>query len=437
MALNLQKNIDKVAWTFADKVLYGIYGIVTLIQMRYTAPSEYGLFALLIAFHTWIFVISDAFSLQGIIQFGMNTANRAKANLVALFMHALFISVVSLSVLLLSDSLAELFNEVRFGLVATSLPVIAILFIPRTFCLKLMYRDHNINLVFFANLAFFGSMAFLTFYFIATNEMLVFKDIAYIYSVGALLSSIVSIILVLGKLKFSIRGSLTFKQVFSFSLPFTITNTFHYAPRTFDLIIIQLFFSTAAVGVYYSAKTLFRFFEDGINAAHSLVYPAAVRLREKQDYEGLQALVRKSITFVLFLFVVIFVILQFGFGELIIKLFLPQSYYEAIGLFNFLLIAALFLPYTLLFSVITAYGKHKNLMYIVISSALVSLGTFYSIGQMGREDLIPLGTIVYVLMLSALCIFYINKNLNIKIRFSDIYLTLKDIYAFLKSKIKK
>jgi len=45
-------------------------------------------------------------------------------------------------------------------------------------------------------------------------------------------------------------------------------------------------FSTSVVGIYYSAKTLFRFFEETANAAVSLVYPAAVRALESKNFRA-------------------------------------------------------------------------------------------------------------------------------------------------------
>ncbi|MFN3780922.1 MAG: hypothetical protein ACK4SO_01960, partial [Candidatus Kapaibacteriota bacterium] len=58
--MKLSDNIDKVAWSLLDKGLYVLYGFVVILQIRRIEPAELGLFSILIALHTWIFVIADS-----------------------------------------------------------------------------------------------------------------------------------------------------------------------------------------------------------------------------------------------------------------------------------------------------------------------------------------------------------------------------------------
>ena len=121
--MRVQEHLDKISWSIADKMLYFGYGFVMLFQMQALAPSELGLFALTISLHTWIFVITDAFALQSIIQFGMVKENEKKVNTIALILHIAVIAIVVLFVLILAPSISALFNEPRFIEIAAILPI--------------------------------------------------------------------------------------------------------------------------------------------------------------------------------------------------------------------------------------------------------------------------------------------------------------------------
>ena len=422
--MKIQENLDKISWSIADKVVFIIFGFVSLIQMKSLGPSDYGLYTILINLHTWLFIISDSFALQNIVQFGMDKENRLKVNTISLITHICVSLGIALIIYILQIPFSNIFNEPKLESVASFLPILCLLFIPRTYCIKIIYREHKMLSLFFVNLAFMGTMSILTFYFLAFKSHLDFSDMKVIYISGAILSSLTAIITTFNELKFGFKGNIRLKTLISYSIPFTLTSSLHSAITRLDSLIILKFFSIEVVGIYSAAKTLFRFFEETINAAQGLVYPAAVRQFTKNDSKALNDLMTKSVSFLLFTMIIIVIILEFGISDLFISWFLPIKYAKATGLFNLLILSSLALPLVLLTSIILASGKPYVVFVSVIISICLSLITFYYININGDTALIPLGLMMYSFSLGIISLIYCNKNLGFK--YNQLYRIIND-----------
>ncbi|MGA2297620.1 MAG: oligosaccharide flippase family protein [FCB group bacterium] len=432
--MKVQEHIGKITWSFADKLLYVLYGIVTLFQMKALDPNELGLFALLINLHTWIFIVGDSF-LSNIIQFGMNKENRKSVNTFSLILITAFTLCLSLVILSLSKHISEFFNLPRFPEIASALPILSIIFIPRTFCIKLIFRDSEMHNLFFTNLAFFGTMSLITIILIIKFHFLNFSNMLSMYYIGAIVSSLVSIIITRRKLEFGWNKKLDIKRMLAFDLPLLLNGSLNALPKQLDIYIVQYFFSTTVVGVYYSAKNLFRFFEESAGAALGLVYPAAVRQLEKKNHKGLNDLMTKSVSFLFVGFLFIIIILELGLSKVLITAFLPIKYHLAIGQFNLLIIASLGLPFVVLSSIINAAEKPLKVFQYVFVSLIFSMLTFYLIGISGKPNLIPLGYMVYLTILGFLCFYYVNRNFQFKI--VQVFRAFIDTKNYFISKFKK
>ena len=130
-----------------------------------------------------------------------------------------------------------------------------------------------------------------------------------------------------------------------FSIPFTFTTTLHTLPKYLDVIIIQYMFrSTSVVAVYQAAKNLFRIFDEVLNAANGLIYPATVKMIERGDLLNLKETLSKAMSFILMSFVFGFVILNLGVIEIVVKMFLSSKYLVAIPQFKLMLLAIFSMP---------------------------------------------------------------------------------------------
>lgn len=430
--LNIREHIGKITWTGADKALFVLYGLVSLVQMRYLEPADLGLWGLLAGINTWIFIVSDGLALQSVIQFGPREESRGKLHLYALALHSGITLGAAATVFAASGLISKALVLPRFREIALALPIYVALMIPRTYCLKFLYRDYELRNVFFMNLAFFLPPAALTLYFIMSKGALDFGDMILIAFSGAAASSITAATLARKKLVFGFKGETKAREILNFGLPVMLTSSLHSAPKYLDLYVVQYFFSTSAVGVYFSAKTLFRFFEDAVNAAHGLVYPASVKRLGKNDPEGFTAVMTKSASFVLFAFAAIALMLEAGGTRLLVETFLPEKYYYAIGQFNLLVVGAIFMPFFLLSSVITATGRPDAVLKHTAIAAAVSFATFFLVGYFDARGLIPLGIVVYCATLAAL--FYNYARLRLGFKPAHIFRAAPDVWRYLRGK---
>ncbi len=433
--MKVQENIDKIAWSLADKALFVIYGFIQLFQIRNLEPEEFGLYALLIGIHTWIFNISDSFALNNIIQFGMRQESRKKVNLLALIIHLILVIGSSAIFYILTDFWIDIFKEENFYLVTNSLVFLTLLTIPRTYCLKFFYRDHNMKGLFFTDLGFFGSMSALTIYILISYKTFRFEDMVNIYYIGMALSSLISLFLTRKNLIFGLKGDTKIKELLKFSFPMTLSTLGHSIPKNLDVVFLKLFFPSATIGVYGSAKTLFRLFDEANNAAYGLIYPAAVRQVEKNDKKALSDLITKSVSFLLIIYAFAVLLLELGLSNFFIKLFFPEKYYFSISHFNILILSALFLPFVILSVIINAQGKPFVVFNFVLISAVLFVIVTLLVGLGGTEKLIPLGYLTYTMSLGILSYFYIKRNIGFK--FIYLFRGFKDTKSFLTEKFKR
>ncbi|OGU11799.1 MAG: hypothetical protein A2X61_06005 [Ignavibacteria bacterium GWB2_35_12] len=429
--MKVQEHLGKISWSVADKFLYILYGLVLIFQMKYLDPNDLGLYALLINLHTWIFIVADAY-LTNLIQFGMNKDNVRLVNTYSVVVHVVIAFGASLIFFTIQNPLSGVFNEPRIKEIANYLPLLCLVFIPRTFCIKLLLRDHEMQKLFWVDFSFFGSMAIMTVYYIFSFHQLNFNLMLVIYFAGSIISTFLSIIITFNKLEFGFKGGIGLKRLLSFGFPLMLTSAFNALPKQLDIYIVQFFFSTQVVGIYYSAKTLFRFFEETANAAISLVYPAAVRALESKNFKGLNDLMTKATSFIFISFLIIIIPLELGLSRLLIEWFLPVKYHLAVAHFNVLMFAALGLPFVILSTIINAAQKPYTVFLYVVISVILSFVTYYFVGLSGNQYLIPLGVIVYLLSLGILCFIYVNRNYNFK--FIQIFRAVGDSYYYLKGK---
>lgn len=422
--MRLQDHLGMLSWSLLDKGLYLIYGFIFVLIINYTTPAEYGLYSILIAIHTWIFTISDSFALQSIIQFGMNHENRKKVNLIGLINH----TILTLGTAFIILILAQFFGGIKFKEMAMFLPVLTLSFILKTFCQKLIYRDQKMKLLFFTNLIFFGINTFYIVYIIKVFGQLHFSSLITGYIFGAIASSILSIILTSKELKFGTKGQIKIKEILNFNWKMTIVSLLYSMPRQLDTVFLKLFFTYETIGIYAAAKTIFRVFDEAMNAVTALVYPSSVRMINNKNYEDLNKLVSKTFSFGFFIFLFAFLILIFGGSNLLFNLpIIPEKFRYSLNYFNILLLSLPFLPFNISYSIMVAQNKMYEIMGIIICSVVLSFSLLLYVGFSQNQSMVPIGIASYYVISGLIGLIYALKNYNFKlISFFKIFSAIKN-----------
>jgi len=409
--MKLSQHLGKISWSLGDKALYVAYGLVQLLQIKALNPDVYGVFSLLVALNTWIMLVSDGSALQGVIQFGVRPDERRRVNSLGIVIHMAIVGVAALLIYILQEPLSNAFHEPRFLTVAQMLPLYVALSTPRMFCLKILYRDMRMRDLFITDVVWFGVRSVMTIWALQTDSLHTLGDIIRIDFVGMAASSVASLIITRRDMIFGWAGTVKVWEYVRFGIPLAAATALNSSPKQLDVFLIQAYFGAAAVGVYNPAKNLYRFFEQAFDAVFTLLYPASVRLYAQHREEDLQKLVTKAMSFTIIPVVLALLVLELGGSSLIIPL-LGQKYAAAVGHFNVLILAALFMPFGLMASVITAMGHSTVVVRYSAVGLIVSLATLLLVGTMGWGQWIGLGLVVNTAVVGVLCLGYVRRHIH-------------------------
>lgn len=423
---------DKITWSMADKALFAGFAAISLMQANHTTPEIWGLFAVILNLNNAILVISDAVALVNIIQFGMIEDNAPKVNLFALLIHSGIVLFLPFVLFVFKESIASTFkNPDDIILVLTYLPIFNLACLIRLYCLKFVYKYSEMNKLFVINLMYFLPITLITFFFIFKLHIdMQFLDFAVMYMCGNIVSSIVALGLTYKKIKIGTKGMITLKQMMNFSIPLLFTQFLNAVPKYLDSVIILFFFDKRINGIYNTAKTFFRVFEETLYAVQGLLYPALIRRLNKLDKKGVRELIVKSVSFLFIGFVIGIIAVQFGIIDWVYERFIDSAYIDGSLVFKILSFAALFLPFFLFTSLINAEGNTKLLLKYVVFAVSGYLLSMYFIGIKGNELLVPVGYIIYVIILGTCGIFHFKKKYSYKI--SDLFQSFSDVSNYIK-----
>ena len=436
--MRVQDHIAKLSWTAADKMVYVLYGIVSLVQISYLTPQEYGLYTLLSTLHSYIFLVGEGFALQALIKFGTGDT-RADVNRYAIISFTIIVLTLSIVVFALQKVLVTVFNEPRYTTIASFLPIYSLFTIPRLYCMKILLRDIRLKEWFIINLLWMGTMSILTFSFIATGRFNSFEDMLVISFSGVTVSSFGALWLARHNLYFQRQRHLTFKEFLRFGIYQSLFNTTNSSIKQLDALLVGAFFSTHIVGIYGSAKNLFRLFDQAFEGIIAILFPGAVRLVTQNRNEELLKFISKATSFSFFAMCLLIASIYLGFAELLITSFLPASYIaktaSAVEYFKIISLAALAMPFSVLYTLITAYGRIQLLVFFAITASSTGIIVLTTIGIYQLQQLIPLGFVVYYFVLGALCYNFVRKQIGLSPRM--LLRAVPDSVQFVKELIAK
>jgi O-antigen/teichoic acid export membrane protein len=433
--MRLQDHLGKITWTVLDKGLFIVYGLIRMIQVSRMKPDEFGLFALLDALMIAIATLSDSFSLQSVVRYGPDTTLRPQINTLALLSHIGLSMGLALLIYFFRIPLSAVFSEPRLAYVGEYLPLLCLLNIPRGLFIKVLLRDTRMGAVFATNGAWFGTMIGITLWFIYSQNTLSLSDMVWITGCGTGASALTGLFLALKNIDFSRPERSTIRIFFNFGIyqvAWTIPSTIM---KQLDLYIIQFFFGTVVVGIFQSAKTLFRFFEALVDGIGGLYYPAFIRLKSRNDLHAMRTVTAKMLSFSILFISSIVLVLEAGVGKWAVDTLLSTKYSNALGHFQILMLGACYLPLITMAIVYIALDDMPALLRNSIISCAAGLLISVIIGIMGAQDLVALGTLTYNLVFSVLGLRFAAMHGIFAPK--DLFRAIPDIYYFLRKKQAK
>lgn len=429
--VRLRQHIGTLSWAVAGRLLFVGYGFVMLLQIAAVPPHEYGLFALLVNVQTWIFILSDSSALLGLIQFGAQVEEQPRVNLLVAVLHSVVVLGIAGGFWLLRYPLAQLLREPAVVDVANALVPFCVLSLPRTFCVKLLYRELAMRRVFWLDLSWIGTMAVLTLWLFWRQELRSFDDLLLIAFGGMGLSSLVGLFLCRPWLRFGWRGKTRLGEILRFTLPQTVASALHTAVRQLDVYGVQYFFGVSVVGIYQAAKTFYRVFDTLFDLVAGLLHPAVVRLLAAGAVEEVRVLLVKVLSLTFLTVLVIVAAIYGGVADLVLPFLLTSAYEAAIGYFKLLALGGLGVPFTVLGAAILGLGYSRRMLFHIALAAFLGVLALGVVGVCRWSAWVPVGMVVYTFVLGGLNFLFVRRYFRVQPR--ELFRAVRDVQGVLQS----
>jgi O-antigen/teichoic acid export membrane protein len=414
--MKLSEHLDKGIWTILDKGLLLLYGFaVILVVANVINVDEWGAFGTFQSVFLILCVLSDSIFLQPMVKFASEHEAEVEEVLAASFnLYTGFLLITGIIIAALSGWLAIVYKSNELAQMFLLMPVLVSLHLFRNVGIRYLQVSYRIKAIFWVDLGLFGSVIVMA---VVAGSMGIFKN-AYQFMVmnmiGGAISSITA--LILGWKGF--RHMPIFKvpkgeygRLLEFAKYQAGTSALLTLQQWGDVLIVGLFWTPAEVGIFYAAKTIYRFLDAVREGATLLIVPMSSKLYTAKEHLSLRALVEK--------------LLLLGFGGLIpvsIGLIVLSSpifhilykgkYDAASPIFQVMMLSGFTLPLSLIgTNVLIGIGKAKSLflstlgatlIFFIMSFALVPFMKSMGAALAVFVSMTALGTFTYFAMRSEL-----------------------------------
>jgi O-antigen/teichoic acid export membrane protein len=374
--LQLSKHIGKAAWSTADKLLYVLIGLAFILPRKMIGETDWGVYVTVQAMLTSIFMLSDGLSLQAMVNFGMETHRRRQALTVSGLTHLLFIGTCTAIVYFGRAQAAELFNEPRLVATLALFPLMSGGFLLRNYFLKVSQLHIDTRATFLIDAAWIGTTVGLIAYGHSRRSIVATEDMIVISAIASGVSSLAGLLLYGTKIRFTTALDRAYtREMLRFGLTQFGSALTLAVQSVGDALILKPFTTSAAVGNYDAAKSVFRGFEAIRDAGSLFVYPAIAKLKSQGRDQEMVLLVEKMIGFTLIVVVPMVVFVWVGPTDEIFNLIYRGKYQLAPTLFKMMSLAALAIPFSMNMSVLSGLGDARRFLRATVVAAATSLVT--------------------------------------------------------------
>jgi O-antigen/teichoic acid export membrane protein len=427
--MRIQEHIAKLSWTGADKLLAILFGFVQIIQFRALPTEEFGVFSLINGFALYVFAISDSIALQGMIRFGIG-ANKASASAFGIRLHCGI--VLGMAVLAWSASRADALFSATLCSALAHIPLLLAAGCFRMVGLRLLYRDLRMREVFLVNAAYFGAMTILTVVLMWRGYFSTFLDVVFVTCVGHIAGSLIAFLYTRADWSIRLDTSLNKRDFLRFGADQTMIGIVHNAIRQLDVYAVQFYFGASTVGLYSSAKTLFRVCTDMTDAIAGILYPIATRLHTQHRTDELRRVIAKALSFLCLGLSLITIASLVGCTSLVLDIILPTHYAGAGAYLVLLTYLAPCLPLTMLGSVLSGIGRSRDVLYASWIGAGAGIVAVILIGFFHAPQYVPLGYGAYLCVFGLLCFRAVRASVGVQ--WHDLWRAVPDTWNFFRKK---
>ena len=388
--------------------------VIYLIPLKVIGEAHWGLFTISQAYITIMYLLSDGFALQIMVNFGVREEHRPQATSVAAILSFLLVGVLTATVFLARWHIAEFTSKPELIPILELFPLVAFGFFIRNFTLKTAQLRIDTRGTFIIDAAWVGATALLLVHGYVAGWLVDAVDMMYVSAISALTSSIVGAIVYGRYIRFAWKFDMPLLyRMLRFGIgQFGSAATMALQAQG-DLLILGTLVGSATVGNYDVAKKFFRGFEGIRDAGALFIYPAVARLSAQQREGELTVMIEKMIVFMTMVIIPVVIFIWVGPIEEIFRFIFKENYREAPALFRIMSLAAIAIPLSMNSYVLLGMSKVRKLFSITFASVALFFATALILVPMIGVTGQAIAIVVTFWSLGILGIFAIRSEINI------------------------
>lgn|GEM_PF-1908101 len=378
--MQLSHHIGKAAWSIAGKTLFVVIIAAFILAQKVIGERHYGVYAFAQALVTALYMLTDSFSLQPMVNFGMEESKRAQAFTISAVCHVALIGVVTTVVWLLRSQLAAALNEPLLVPVLDWLPLASLGFLLRHYFLKVAQLYIDPRGTFMIDLGWIGTTMLLVLLYWRNGSLVHAEQMMTISAIATGVSSLVGLLLYGGRVRFTTQiDKVEAVRMIRFGLAQSGSAVTLALQTQGDIMILKAFVGSALVGNYDAAKKIFRGFEALRDAGALLTSPSAARLAVQRRFAELAVMTEKTIAFMLLLIVPAVLVIWLAPIQEVFGWIYRDKYREAPEIFRYLSLGALAIPFSMNTFILSGMGRVRDQFRVTITAAIISTGVSLSL----------------------------------------------------------
>lgn len=337
------------AYTLLQNLVLFISGFTSFVLLvRFYNKSEFGAWALYLAFSSFIDVAQAGFVTNGLIKFASLQEEKSEYSKVltsSLFLHVLFTLVVISLTLNFAPVLGKIWGSFELQKLFLNYPIYAICQIPFQYLIAVEQANFSFKNQFYSNLI--RNVIFLTLIsaIVFSKANFPIYNLPLIQAAAVLSGGLVLFYSIRKNLHLSSKLDLNWiKRLINFGKYVFGGNLISIFFTNIDQILLGYFYNTKTVATYNTAMRVGNFSDVPMTSVATIVYPKTNQRLEQLGEKSLRHLYEKSVALIL-AFVLPTSILLIILAKPIIKLIATQQYLDSIPVIYIIIFFSYFKPF--------------------------------------------------------------------------------------------
>lgn len=425
------RHLSKGLWGFAGKTLPVIYGLgYVLLVIRVLPEEEFGIWVLIQEIFLLISGLATAFALNPLLKFVAEESHDHRGTVTAaVILHAAFIVVSSLLVIMVRSMLGSVLHSPALGMLLLYLPAMFAASFVRNIALILLQARFKVKELFATDAVHFLGAPLLIWIWSRLHMFNAAMDLVTINIISLSCSSVVGLLFARRWMALTRHpGYSSMKKVWdygTYSLGGVLSSLFSGRADSF---ILAGFTGPVQVAVYNSVKIFIRVYETITQAMQMFVLPATARFVSRGDRASLKVMTEKSLLFGTVAMIPVFL----GFwllAPLLVHVVYQGRYLEAVPQLQIFAILAFAIPsIAVATSIFLGLGEVRVGFVLSLQGLAAAIVCYFL--------LIPVlgvtgATLGYVLSSGAVCVLAIRQLRRfVPMTFWEVWLRWRDVMAF-------